>query len=243
MASTSPDFTFLRQLRGAPTTLTMKQLVRNYCASDSLQDRLIQELGWRKAMSIKEILEAYEFFARVRSCLRAPQVADVCCGHGLVGLLFALFERDVERVALVDKRRPKSHALVLEAAIAVGPWVADKVVYHEAGLTQAAQLLAPGTSVASVHACGALTDRTIGLAMQVGGSVAVMPCCCHPRQPDAPEVLHRALGGKLAVDIHRTYRLEGAGYQVLWREIPEQITPMNRVIIGRLRRDSPTTRE
>ena len=120
MASTSPDFTFLRQLRGAPTTLTMKQLVRNYCASDSLQDRLIQELGWRKAMSIKEILEAYEFFARVRFCLRALQVADVCCGHGLVGLLFALFERDVERVALIDKRRSKSHALVLEAAVAAG---------------------------------------------------------------------------------------------------------------------------
>ena len=68
--------------------------------------------------------------------------------------------------------------------------------------------------------------------MELDGPVAVMPCCCHPRSPDAPAVLYRELGVKDGVDIHRTYRLNDAGYAVQWKYIAEDITPMNRIIVG-----------
>ena len=48
-------------------------------------------------------------------------VADLCCGHGLAGLLFAIFEREVERVHLVDRERPASADLILQAAADVAP--------------------------------------------------------------------------------------------------------------------------
>ena len=84
----------------------------------------------------------------------------------------------------------------------------------------------------SSHGCGALTDQTLDLAIAMKGHVAVMPCCCHPKRPEAPEVMYRELGVKDGVDVDRTYRLNSAGYRVLWRYIPEDITPMNRIILG-----------
>ena len=44
--------------------------------------------------------------------------------------------------------------------------------------------------------------------------------------------MHKALGRALATDIHRTYRLEAAGYQVDWSAIPRAITPMNRIMVA-----------
>ena len=40
-----------------------------------------------------------------------------------------------------------------------------------------------------------------------------------------------------AADVHRTYTLEGTGYRVVWRHIPSAITPMNRLLVARRRRD------
>ena len=36
------------------------------------------------------------------------------------------------------------------------------------------------------------------------------------------------LGEDVAYDVDRTYTMERAGYRVRWREIPAEITPMNR---------------
>ncbi|MEM9408868.1 MAG: hypothetical protein AAGA81_22750, partial [Acidobacteriota bacterium] len=57
----------------------------------------------------------------------------------------------------------------------------------------------------------------------------------HAHNP-APVGLRQALGDDVAYDVHRTYALENQGYQVRWREIPEEITPMNRVLIAVPRR-------
>ena len=47
-----------------------------------------------------------------------------------------------------------------------------------------------------------------------------------------PAALGRALGVSLATDVHRTYRLEEAGYTTRWSEVPKAITPMNRLILA-----------
>ena len=239
--STAPDdvsFRFLRPFNEAPTRLlassrsALRQRVGAYFREDTLQDKFVRALAAEGAVPIKEVAESCEFFARVRRHLRAPCLADLCCGHGLVGLLFALFERRVERVFLLDQRRPPLFDKVLAAATRVGPWVPDKVTYREAPLAGAADLLPPGTSVAATHACGVLTDRCLDCAVAVGGAVAVMPCCYPDRACPAPPTLHQHLGVPLAFDVHRTYRLEADGYYVRWSAIPAAITPMHRIIIG-----------
>jgi len=196
-----------------------------------LANAIVRELAQARAIHLKEVLESFEFHRRVRKRLRSPQMADLCCGHGLTGLLFAT-ERQVERVTMVDLKRPQSFDVALDCVARVMPEVRNKVRFLAADLEDAATKLAPGTSCVAVHACGSATDRCIDVALATGGAVAVMGCCYNKiRQRGAPAVA-KALGLHLATDVHRTNRLHAAGYQVDWSSIPEAITPMNRVVVG-----------
>lgn len=205
-------------------------LIASHFAGDALQDRLARALAQTRAVRAKEIFETFEFFAAVRKHVRAAHMADLCCGHGLTGLLFALFERRVERVTLCDRRRPGSFDQVLACVAEVGPWVREKVTYHTGPLAAAGALLTPGAAVVAQHACGELTDRCIDLGLEAGGPLAVMPCC--HRVTPGPAVLERALGIEMAADIHRTYALESRGYRVRWVDVPAEITPMHRILVG-----------
>jgi hypothetical protein len=206
-----------------------------YFSSDSLHDKLVRELASDRVVAVKEILECFEFFERVRKEVTAPSVADVCCGHGLLGILFALFERRVIKVVLTDERQPPSFARLMAAAIRVGPWTEEKVEYRVAAVATAHEWLEAGTTVVSAHACGVLTDRCIDCALRLDGAVAVMPCCYPRNACEAPQAVRLALGTDVAFDVDRTYRLARAGYHVRWTAIPEEITPMNRILIGRRR--------
>ena len=81
-----------------------------------------QELCARQPLPFKEVLESFEFFACVRNRIQSKSVADLCCGHGLVEILFAMFQRDVEHVCLLDKVRPQSFELVLRATFWAQTW-------------------------------------------------------------------------------------------------------------------------
>ena len=243
--SAKPNYKSFRQFNKTPmppiahsrssVTIPMVERVFN---SDSLQDRYVRELALQKTLSVKEVLESFEFFARVRKHVRATCLTDLCCGHGLTGILFALFERVVERVVLIDHEQPRSHAKAIAAAVRVGPWVADKVEYRTARIKEVRRYLEPQSSVIAVHACGVLTDRCLDCAIEIAGAVALMPCCYLDRACRAPAALQSELGTRLAFDIDRTYRLEAAGYRVRWDAIPEEITPMNRVLIGTRRKET-----
>jgi len=198
---------------------------------DTLQAALARALCDRSALPAKELFEATETFQLVRKTVRRPTVADLCCGHGLVGLLFAVFERAVESVLLVDRRRPQSAEALLEAAQSVAPWTAPKVEWRVEALQDIE--LAPGTGVIAVHACGMRTDKALDIALAAQGPFAALPCCRPHRLHPAPESLKNALGADLAIDVHRTYRLEEAGYRARWQEISPAITPMNRVLSAR----------
>ena len=216
-------------LHGSRSTLRPEDARR--FPGDSLPDAFARALCERRATCMKELLEATEVFALARKAVRAPTVADLCCGHGLAGLLFAVFERRVERVVLVDRERPPSADLVLEAAADVAPWAPGKVEWRREPLKRTA--LKPGTGVIAIHACGLRTDRAIELAIEAGGGVAALPCCRPHRGHPAPEGLKLALGPDRAIDVHRTYALEQAGHRVRWRSIAPTISPMNRVLIAR----------
>lgn len=196
--------------------------------SDGLEDKLACALLDVRAVPFKEVLESFEFFAHVRRRVRAPVVADLCCGHGLAGMLYGVFHRDVEEVLLVDRARPDSVDRSLRAMGAIAPWLLPKVRFVEGQLQDVT--VPAGAAVLGVHACGGATDAIIDVALDIGGPVALLPCCHAKASAPGPRSLSRALGSGMSTDIHRTYRLEAAGYVTRWSEIPPAITPMNRVI-------------
>ena len=203
--------------------------------TDGLADRLGRALVVRRAIMLKELLESFELYARVRKRLRRPTMVDLCCGHGLTGLLFALCERSVERVILADERKPQCFEKVFDAVCEVGPWVRDKVSYRERSLQEMADgdsELPRDSGVLIVHGCGSLTDIGLGLGISSGGPIAAMPCCYKTATRKSPRGLEHALGRILSTDIARTYRLHDAGYHVDWAAIPAAITPMNRVLVA-----------
>lgn len=223
----APD---LRVLAGAKGRIDRRALP--VFAGATLEERILRELAVRRALPVKEVFESFEFHARVRRDLRAPVLADLCSGHGLTGLLFAVYERAVDQVLLCDERVPANHAPVLAAVCAVAPWVRAKVRYHELPLKQLAPHLPPGAALAAVHACGVRSDSCISLALSCRGPLALMPCCYEGTAATAPAGLRAALGVALAADVDRTYRLAAAGFRVRWTAIPRAITPVNRILLA-----------
>ena len=209
----------------------LHQYPRELFPSDDLPDRLARALAEARVVHLKELLESFEFFARVRKRLRSPTMVDLCAGHGLSGILFALCEREVQRVILVDPHQPETFDAILAAVVAIAPWVAPKIEYRIRSLDDPGPI-PDGAGTLLVHACGELTDQGLELAIATGGPVAAMPCCYRKAQVGTLRGLKRALGRELAADIARSYRLDDAGYQIDWAAIPRAVTPMNRILIG-----------
>jgi len=234
------QFRAVRQLNAtgdqslASSRSTLSPTIARRCfSSGGLLDKLAGEVGERRCLPTKEFVESAEAFVRIRRRMKASCVVDLCAGHGLLGILFALYERRVERVVLIDGHKPASHDLVLESAVSVGEWVREKVEYREQRMREVTDLASPGSaSVVATHACGDLTDACLNLAVGAGLRLAAMPCCYAARTCHAPEALQQSLGVPLATDIDRTYRLEAAGYRVVWSQIPAAVTPMNRIIMA-----------
>lgn len=236
-APVDPPFKILRQFnceegrREAGQKHRLAPSWMHWFAGDGLVDQLARALAAQPAIDMKEFAESLEFFHRARHSIRVPRVADLCCGHGFTGLLVALFERVVEEVWLVDRARPPAHDAIFEAVCRVGPWVREKVRFVETPLKHLT--LPAGTGVIGVHACGAATDACIDQAIAARGPVVVMPCCYGRAVYAGPRAIHKAFGKIFAADVQRTYRLEAAGYEVLWSAIPRCVTPLNRIILGR----------
>ncbi len=198
----------------------------------SMPAKVAQAIAATRSISIKEFFESTEFFARVRRRLRARVVADLCCGHGLTGLLFAVFEPRVERIVLVDKRRPPSHDRLHDALVELAPWIEPKLDFRTTSMNGIRDHLPERAAILAVHACGPRSDTVIDIAHRVGGAVGVLPCCDSRRAYSGSPAIERALGIRDACDIERTLRLEAAGYRVTWDELPSAITPMRRLLVA-----------
>lgn len=195
-----------------------------------LNDKLALALIDARVLPFKELLESFEVFEHIRRRVRAPQVVDLCCGHGLVGMLYGIHHRNVERVRLVDRRRPASVDRILTALDPVAPWLRPKITFEACTISDVD--IDPPAAIIGIHACGTATDAVIDQALAGRHPVALLPCCHPKRALPGPPTLGAALGVGMATDIHRTYRLHDAGYATRWSSLPPEITPMNRVIAG-----------
>lgn len=209
-----------------------------FFTGDHAHDRVARALSAARALPVKELVECAEMFERIRKPLRgARRVVDYCAGHGFLGMLFGFFERSVEEVLLVDHRQPPNFEPTFRALCGLGPWLENKVSYREESVLGDGPepTFESDTLIVAAHACGILTDKALDAAIHNRIPVAVMPCCYPERHYQGPYGIAQGLGVEVAFDVHRTYRLDDADYDVKWSAVPKAVTPMNRILIARPR--------
>lgn len=198
--------------------------------SDSGFDRLGRAVCRAGCIPRKELYESWEFAKRVRRNLRGTRIIDLACGHGLVAYMLAVITPAVPEVLASDRKLPPSAARLAAAMEAEWPELAKRVTQNQHDLRDIE--IRPDDLVVCVHGCGSLTDRVLDLAINAGADVGVMPCCADHSRQDTGE-LEGWLGGDLAIDVTRAVRLRAEGYRVWTLHIDAEITPKNRILLGR----------
>jgi hypothetical protein len=176
----------------------------------------------------KEFFEAWEMARRVRRHFRGGRVVDVAGGHGLLALALLLLDDSSSSAVVADVALPPSSGRLHAALVAAWPRLRDRVSYVAADVGGVP--LERDDLIVSCHACGALTDRVLDAAIRARARVAVLPCCHDAR--DAPETLAGWMDKALALDVERAHRLSRSGYHVRTQQIPADITPKNRLLLG-----------
>lgn len=193
---------------------------------------VLRALAQEPCLKIKEVLESFEVHACIKRRLPYPRIIDLCCGHGLTGMLFAIFNPNVTEVLLLDVQESDNSRVARRLLEEAFPEIKGRIRRLVLSLEDFTVELSRETALIAVHACGSQTDRCLDLAIQHQRPIAAVPCCYTGTGKDAPYALRKALGGPMATDIGRTYRLEEQGFVVEWDTIPDLITPKNRVILA-----------
>ncbi|MBK5275500.1 MAG: methyltransferase [Desulfuromonadales bacterium] len=196
---------------------------------ETLFERLARSVCRAGCLPRKELYEAWEVARRIRRRFRGGRVVDMACGHGLLAYILLLLDDSSSTALAVDRRIPKQAAKLAVCLEECWPRLAGRVEFVERDLIQVA--LQPDDLVVSVHACGGLTDLVLERAMMVRARVAVLPCC-HDLDTGDMGGLQGWLDGPLAQDVLRSTRLRERGYRVYTQQIPGDITPKNRLLLG-----------
>lgn len=197
--------------------------------NDTLFHRIARAVCRAGCLPRKELFESWEVARRVRRRFRGGRVVDLCGGHGLLGQIMLLLDDSSPGALIVDRVLPPSSVTLSAVMNAEWPRLGSRVVFAEASLTDVA--LRAEDVVVSIHACGALTDAVLNMAIAAGSRVAVMPCC-HDLDTADTGALTGWLDGPVAVDVVRATRLGALGWHVWTQTIPADITPHHRLLMA-----------
>jgi hypothetical protein len=200
---------------------------KEHFVGDTLFDRIARVVCDAGCLPRKELYEAWHVARRLKRRVRGGRVIDVAAGHGLLSYVCALLDRSQTAAIAVDICKPPSAELIREAITA--QWPQLSVTYHECPFETLT--LQPGDVLVSSHACGSLTDTILQQAIDHRLAVAVLPCC-HNLKTCHTGPLTGWMDGPLAIDTMRAIHLEQAEYRVWTQEIPRDITPKNRLLLG-----------
>lgn len=212
---------------GSKARLTEKDLGR--FAGETLLDRIGRTVCAAGVLPRKELFEAWEVARRTRRLFRGGRVMDLAGGHGLLAHVMLLLDDSSPRAVVVDAAIPPSAARLHAALAETWPRLRDRVAIVDAPIDDVS--LHEDDVVVSSHACGALTDVILEHASTARARLAVLPCCHDVETCDAGP-LTGWMDAALAIDVRRAARLEQAGYRVWTQQIPEGITPRNRLLLG-----------
>jgi len=177
----------------------------------------------------KEFFEAWETARRVRRQMRGGTILELAAGHGLLSMILILLDNTSSGSRCVDIARPTTFARLLEVFETRWPRLKNRIVYLDQQIEHTTA--SEEDLVVSVHACGVLTDQVLGLAESARSRVAVLPCCHDFKNCDRGS-LEGWMDGSLAIDATRVARLRSKGYRVATLQIPPEITPKNRLLLG-----------
>jgi len=212
---------------GSRSWLTRYDLPR--FAGDTLFDRIARVVCEVECLPRKELYESWAVARRVQRRIRGGRVVDLAAGHGLTASILLLMDPSREEALAIDERLPQSAALLRDAMADAWPSLRGRVELQQTTLDDVR--LRADDCVVSVHACGALTDRVLTLAVSARARVAVLPCC-HDEETCDTGKLEGWLDVATAIDVTRALKLRAAGYSVHTQTIPANITPKNRLLIG-----------
>lgn len=213
--------------KGSKNRLTHHDLDR--FPGNTLFDRLARAVCRSGCLPRKELYEAWETARRTHRRFNGGRMVDLAGGHGLLAHVLLLLDREAPGALVVDPAVPASAARLSAALTEEWPQLEGKVIYQHVRVEDAA--IQASDIVVSCHACGALTDRVLDLAIAARAQVSVLPCCHDTATCDAGP-LAGWLDPSLAIDAVRALRLQHAGYQVWTQTIPGDITPKNRLLLG-----------
>lgn len=211
----------------AKSRLTVRDLDR--FPDDTLFHRIARGVCRAGCLPRKELYESWEVARRARRLFRGGRVVDLAAGHGLLAHIMLLLDDSSPTAMIVDSALPPSSATIHAAMVEAWPRLASRIVFVS-GAVDAVSLQAPDIVVSS-HACGALTDRVLELAVEARARVAVLPCC-HHLAGDEVRALSGWLEGSLAIDVARAVRLEQRGYRIWTQSIRADVTPKNRLLLA-----------
>ncbi len=213
--------------RSSKNRLTEKELI--LFPGDTLFDKIGRAVCQAGCLPRKELFETWEVARRVRRRFRGGRVVDLACGHGLTAALLLLLDDSSPQALAVDCTIPASAKHLHKALIETWPRLDNRIEFIKAPLDEIA--LKSSDLVVSVHACGGLTDLVLERATAAAARLAVLPCC-HNLNEAEQGGLSGWLDGPLAVDVSRANWLTNKGYRVFTQQIPSDITPKNRLLMG-----------
>jgi hypothetical protein len=214
--------------RSSHGRLTSRDLDR--FPEDTLFHRVARAVCRAECLPRKELYEAWEMARRVRRLFRGGRVVDLGAGHGLLAQVMLLLDDTSPDALVVDRAFPPSSARLQSVLLEEWPRLAGRVAFVVGSLQDVA--IASTDLVVSCHSCGTFTDRVLDYASAARARVAVLPCC-HDLATGEGRALAGWVDGALAIDIMRSVRLEQQGYRVWTQTIPGDITPKNRLLIGK----------
>ena len=196
---------------------------------ETLFDRVARAVCEAECLPRKELYETWEVARRVIRRFRGGRFVDLAAGHGLLAYVMCLLDPSSEGAIAADKSRPLSAGRLHDALVERWPQLTSKVRYIETDIRDVE--VRSTDAVLSVHACGALSDRVLDLAISAKARVAILPCCHSKRHSNTGGLLGW-MDPSLAIDVTRAARLAAAGYRVHTAMIPETITPKARLLFG-----------
>jgi hypothetical protein len=196
---------------------------------NTLFDRLGRTVCQAACLPRKELYEAWEMARRVRRLFRGGRVLDFAGGHGLLAQIMLLLDDTTPNALVIDTSLPASSGKLQEVLVEAWPRLQGRVEFVAGSIDDIDML--DTDIVVSSHACGALTDRVLERAAAARARVAVLPCC-HDLDLGDDGGLSGWVDGAAAIDIVRALRLADQGYRIWTQEIPQEITPKNRLLMG-----------
>src|SRR5882724_2914843 len=138
---------------------------------ETLFDRVARVLCRADCLPRKELFESWEVARRARRRFRGGRVLDLACGHALLAQILLLLDDSSPSALAIDTRIPNSARKLGESLAREWPRLTGRVQLIEGNIAgvaaQAEDLLV------SCHACGALTDDVLSLAIKAGARVVV----------------------------------------------------------------------